>query len=406
MKKFLNLIICFIGTMILISGCAGQNKYGNFKEAAELNQIRYDHTATLLPDGNVLIAGGYPNGEFGIRDTAELYLTKENRFVMTGKMNEARARHVAILLKNGKVLLLGGEAKGYEGKTDTVEEYDYKIGQFRLVGHLLQRSYFPKGVLLDDGRVFIYEYGAGYAEIYDPVTNKSKYTSQLNYARGNASIVKLQDGRVLIIGGDLSPCTDGKFNHTLPKKTKNPKEPLIKSTKTAEIYDPKTNTYKLILGLNKERNGEMSGGPSSIILPSGEVMILGGTEGKFTKKKGVPDYYDPIVVPEIELYNPLTQKFTIVGKINNSSQNLRLSLLKNKYLLITGSNTKYESLIDLSTFKTVETPKMIIKRADHTVINISPDKVLFTGGGDWHGTKKAKTSEIFELNNKLEGAGK
>ena len=66
-----------------------------------------DHTATLLPNGKVLVAGG-ASEKFGFHDTAELYDPATGTWNLTGSLSEFRAEHTATLLPNGKVLVAGG----------------------------------------------------------------------------------------------------------------------------------------------------------------------------------------------------------------------------------------------------------------------------------------------------------
>jgi len=408
MKKFLNITICFILTVFLITGCSEQKsvqgKHGHFEEADELIQARYNHTATLLPDGNVLIAGGHY--QWGDLNSAEIYLTKENRFVKTGNLNIARSNHLAISLKNGKVLIFGGRTNDDPLGTTTIESYDFQTGQFSLVGHLLQKWFAPQGVILDDGRVFVYN-GSEQAEIYNPITNKSKYTSQLNLSRTNFSLANLKDGEILIIGGSMSLLGDGKLEKKVAKMPLNERG---KYSLTAELYDSKTDTYKLIFGLNKYRSWN-----KSILLPNGNVLIVGGV-GLPSEKLDINVYnnnFDEQIkrnynyrilknsLQEMELFNPSTQKSKIVGILKYAVNPQELNLINGKYLLITGGSGKYEELIDLSNYKTLETPQMIIKRGGNTATNITPNKVLIVGG-TWFSSNKTKIAEIFEFNDKGE----
>src|SRR4029077_3614336 len=71
-----------------------------------LNIARYAHTATLLPNGKVLVAGGY--GNTGYLSSTELYDPARGTWTATGSLNNARSYHTATLLPNGKVLVAGG----------------------------------------------------------------------------------------------------------------------------------------------------------------------------------------------------------------------------------------------------------------------------------------------------------
>ncbi len=73
---------------------------------------RTGHTATLLPNGKVLVVGGEhlltSAAPFGLTDTAELYDPVTGNFTLTGSLNTARTGHTATLLPSGKVLIVGG----------------------------------------------------------------------------------------------------------------------------------------------------------------------------------------------------------------------------------------------------------------------------------------------------------
>jgi hypothetical protein len=80
---------------------------GTFAATGSMSESRWGHTATLLPDGNVLMAGGY-----GDPGSAELYDPAAGTFTATGRMTATRSGHTATLLPNGKVLIAGGDASG------------------------------------------------------------------------------------------------------------------------------------------------------------------------------------------------------------------------------------------------------------------------------------------------------
>lgn len=106
---------------------------GRVVRAASMHDRRADHTATLRPDGRVLIAGGMvENGVF--LNSAELFDPAKGTFVATDTMQSRRVGHSATLLPNGKVLIAGGLAgrvsEGGPGNVATTEIYDPATGHF------------------------------------------------------------------------------------------------------------------------------------------------------------------------------------------------------------------------------------------------------------------------------------
>ncbi|WP_410959788.1 kelch repeat-containing protein, partial [Salmonella sp. SAL4356] len=69
--------------------------------------MRAAHTATLLPNGQVLIAGGF-SGDQNSLASAETFDPAQEKFVSAGNMSVSRSGHTATLLPNGKVLIAGG----------------------------------------------------------------------------------------------------------------------------------------------------------------------------------------------------------------------------------------------------------------------------------------------------------
>ena len=162
-------------------------------------------TATLLPGGRVLIAGGgHRYGSFGMTpslgmlDSAELYDPAAGTFSPTGSMAAVRGWHTATLLPDGRVLIAGGS---YEAPA---ELYDPQTGTFSPTGSMEVDREAATATLLPDGRVLIA--GGSYeatAELYDPQTGTFSPTGSMTMTafRSNATATMLPDGRVLIAGG-------------------------------------------------------------------------------------------------------------------------------------------------------------------------------------------------------------
>ena len=102
-----------------------------------LGTARYWHTATLLPNGKVLVAGGtddtnYPPTTY--LSSAELYDPGSGTWTATGSLLTARQLHTATLLPSGKVLVAGGH--GSDGDLSSADPYDPASGTWTATGSL------------------------------------------------------------------------------------------------------------------------------------------------------------------------------------------------------------------------------------------------------------------------------
>ena len=135
---------------------------GQFTQTGSMKVSRSGHTATLLNDGRVLITGGVSNGFIEgnpsvIEQSAELYDPASGAFAATGNMNVARSQHTATLLGDGRVLIAGGLAplnplptpvcppppslapcfQQLSAATASTEIYDPSTGDFTLTGDMM-----------------------------------------------------------------------------------------------------------------------------------------------------------------------------------------------------------------------------------------------------------------------------
>jgi hypothetical protein len=186
---------------------------GTFTATGSMNTARYWHTATLLNNGMVLIAGGwggYPNGILG---SAELYDPATGTFTPTGSLNTARDLHTATLLNNSTVLIAGGAIAGWSGgpATASVELYDPVTGTFSYTGSLNTARIYHTATLLNNGMVLLaggedssYGNALASAELYDPAAETFTPTSGMNIARFWDTGTLLNNGMVLIAGGFIA----------------------------------------------------------------------------------------------------------------------------------------------------------------------------------------------------------
>src|SRR5581483_9740154 len=89
-----------------------------------LNVARAYHTATLLNDGRVLIAGGF-DANSDVLNSFDIYDPRSGSFSATGTMTTTRTYHTATLLPNGMVLIVGG----YDGTNETTHDQHHAVRQ-------------------------------------------------------------------------------------------------------------------------------------------------------------------------------------------------------------------------------------------------------------------------------------
>ena len=212
-------------------------KTGTFSPTGSLTTARSFHTATLLADGRVLIAGGDPDPWTFVRATltsAEIYDPTSGTFSPTGSMASARAAHTATLLPDGRVLITGGfdAATGPSIGFATAEVYDPKTGTFSTTRSMTDARVYHTASLLADGRVLVLGGGGNYtdrtflasAEVYDPKTGSFAAIASMTSARTYHAATRLADGHILVTGGygALAPLA------------------------SAEIFDPGAGAFRLV----------------------------------------------------------------------------------------------------------------------------------------------------------------
>ena len=229
---------------------------GDFLPAGSTSEARYDHTATLLPDGRILVVGGYGNDASWL-DSAELWDPATGEFSPAGELGLGRHAHSATLLPDGRVLIAGGYGGEWEWLT-AAEVWDPRTETFAPAGDLAQARWEHDAVLLPDGRVLVVG-GAEtitprtLVEIWDPETGSFAPAGELVQGRTMHTTTVLEDGRVMVAAGYPGG------------------EPW--EVASVEIWDPATNTVTAGDPLEFARTAH-----SATLLPSGDVLIVGGTD--------------------------------------------------------------------------------------------------------------------------------
>jgi len=306
---------------------------GKWQETGFMNYAREEHTATLLTNGLVLAAGGFTAGSGGgTLSTCELYSPATGVWTNTGSMRTARYAHTAVLLTNGLVLVAGGVSNSI--LLASSEIYNPVAGTWTPTGNLNTTRYFASAFLLTNGTVLVvggqttngailssaeiynpatglWRYTAspmlmpqsqpisqllpdgqllvaggltngaavsGFSELYDPVGDSWSQTGSMNTPREAAGSVLLNNGIVLVAGGDNGG--NGMTN--------------------AELYDPGTGIWTVTGAMNEGRNGSFP----MVLLANGEALATGGLPANNDLSTGTAELYTTTAAT-ITILNPI-----------------------------------------------------------------------------------------------------
>jgi len=338
-----------------------------FVATGALASARYGHTATLLPNGKVLIAGG-SNGTAQLM-TAELYDPTTDTFQPTGGLVTARREHTAALLDNGKVFIAGGYSS--TDLTATCELYDPATGTFTMTGAMVAARVGHTATKLKNGKVLVVG-GGNFAspptfvttELYDPATGIFSTTGALSARRDTHTATLLTDGRVLIVGGRGNGSTSagqGEFA-------------------TAETYDPTTGTFTLTGSMATQRFAH-----TATILANGKVVIAGGQNQLSTYT----------ALSSAEVFDPATGAFTATGTlVNVMTAHRAVPLSSGKVLLVGGQEAP--NSVEVYDPATGTFYARDLARIFHTATLLPDGRVLFSAWPDYINPWAIRQAVLFD----------
>lgn len=310
-----------MGRVPLAASEVFEPRFGSWTDWAELNQPRRGQRAVALKDGSVLVAGGIARGE--LLSSAEVHgRSAGSPWREVERMRQSRLGHTMTVLPSGRVLVTGGTGgsanSGRGGQTvrpvASAELFDPESRTWDDVGRMRIPRFEHSASLLADGRVLIAG-GIGVrrgeagpvssAEVFDPVTRRFSRVRDMATVRTDHAAVTLEDGRVLVVGGD-----DGRM-----------------ALAAAEIFDPARRTWSKAAPLERSRRGH-----SATRLADGTVLVTGGesfVEGTRTSLSAA------------ERYRPDRDAWANAGKMSCPRSEHGAALLGDDSVLVAGGDAAF-----------------------------------------------------------------
>jgi WD40 repeat protein len=383
----------------------------------DMTSVRGQQTANLLPNGNVLLAGGF-DGTNAIA-SAELYFApapppSAGFWTTTGSLNTIRALHTLTLLPNGKVLAAAGEGAGYFSVA-TAELYDPTVGIWKATGSLAVDRYGHTATLLGNGKVLVAGGIQSFStfgniastELYNPTNGTWATNRPMTTSRYGFTATLLGNGKVLAAGGqshDVSGynglASAELYDPNLGTWTLTGTMPNVHQFHTAtlltnglvlvaggqdnngsaltnaDLYNPTSGLWTTTGGMIKRHSGH-----TATLLPNGKVLVAGGVDENYNPQKFS------------ELYDPVTGTWAATGALNVNRSGSTAILLTNGLVLIAGPDNSAELYSPTSGVWTAAAT-MHNQRQQFPLVQIN-GQVLVAGGFYFSSLTNA---EIYSLN--------
>lgn len=337
--------------------------FASWTSTGSLHTARASHTATLLPNGLVLVAGGVGNNNAALA-SSELYNPASGAWSTTGTLHVARVSAQSVLLPNGKVLTMGGCISNdcLSSTTRSAEIYNPSSGTWTVTGSMRTARAEFVAVLLPNQKVLVAGGCTSYdavgcaavttaAELYNPSTGTWTSTGALRAARMAMTGTVLPNGKALIAGGQTAASD---------------------ALGSSELYNPATGAFTLTGKLITPRSGH-----TATLLTSGFVLMAGG------------ENVNGVSLSKAELYNPATGTYAATGNMPSNRQEHRAVLLPSGSVLVVGGNNVNSTTTTVlascasynpATGTWTTASAMYNARVDHTATLLNNGHVLAAGG--------------------------
>jgi len=326
---------------------------GSWSILQQSSDMHNAYTSSLLPNGNILVVGGY---------STEIYDPINNDWTYTSDPESAYHGHLSVGLADGRVLVMGGYF------SFGAELYNPFKGIWSRTGSMIGfHTLFSTATLLSDGKVLVVgkeQLEGSDAEVYDPASGTWSATGSMAAGRYGHTATLLKDGRVLVAGGDSNGVISG-----------------------AELYDPVTGTWSETSPMYSARAYH-----TATLLDNGKVLVVGGVSGG-------------VILSGAELFDPTEGTWSETGPLQVGRYDHAAALLKEGLVLVAGGwedfnvGTKSAELYNPLTGKWVATAPMYTARvllkfrtvqlSDGSVVTLGYDPSL-GDGNKIHGERFAK----------------
>ncbi len=292
---------------------------GVWRKASSMAQPRYGHTATLLEDGRVVMVGGRANT---ILRGAEIYDPRSDIWSQASRLVNAKAHHTAVRIGDGLVMVIGGITLTPDGETATAstEIYDAFSGRWAAASNMEVARASHAGVAFPDGRVLVTggigsdDDALASAEMYGPSTGLWAQIESMSEPRVGHTATLLPDGRVLVAGGIASVPNESSGDSAV-------------SLATAEIFDPATGEWS--------QTGEMADGRvnhMASLMIGGNVVVTGGA--REVGATGLEEF--GATLASAEIYELATGTWTTVDSLTSGRSFHTSVVLRGGLLMVVG----------------------------------------------------------------------